>query len=367
MKESADSWNDILLKLPNPHILQTEQWSLVKAQTGWAPIKQVWFRDDKFPEAAALVLQRAIPVAGLAARLRILYVPKGPLLDWQNSQLRDQVLDGLQKLALRQNAIFIKIDPDVALGFGIPGEVGSREDETGHNLVADLNKRGWLCSQDQIQFKNTVIIDLDPSEETLLAQMKQKTRYNIRLAERKGIRVRSGDEKDLPTLYHMYAETSVRDGFVIRDEQYYENTWKNFIRAGLAKPLIAEFEGEQVAALILFLFGNRAWYMYGMSRDAHRDKMPNYLLQWEAIRQAKASGVHWYDLWGAPDEFTEQDSMWGVFRFKEGLGGNVVRHIGAWDYPSQPILYKLYAQILPKLLNIVRRRGQNQTRQALSN
>ena len=366
MTSNSTSWNDILSSLPDPHALQTEQWSLVKSQTGWTPIQKVWLGDDNSPNAAALVLQRTIPVAGMAARLRILYVPKGPILDWKNHQLRTRILADLERLARVQGAIFIKIDPDVPLGFGIPGENGSHEDETGQHVIAELSKRGWIYSQDQVQFKNTVVIDLTPAEETLLGQMKQKTRYNVRLAERKGIRVHVGDESDLAAMYRMYAETSVRDGFVIRDEKYYETTWKTFMRSGLGKTLIAEYENEPVAALILFMYGNRAWYMYGMSREIHRDKMPNYLLQWEAMRLAKNSGIRWYDLWGAPEEFSEQDSMWGVYRFKEGLGGTVVRHIGAWDYPAQPVFYKLYTQILPKVLNIMRWRGKAQTRQVLS-
>jgi lipid II:glycine glycyltransferase (peptidoglycan interpeptide bridge formation enzyme) len=196
--------------------------------------------------------------------------------------------------------------------------------------------------------------------------MKQKTRYNIRLSERKGVSVRKGDAQDLPLLYRMYAETSVRDGFVIRDEHYYLTLWNSFLQQGLAQPLIAEVEGEPVAGVMIFLFGERAWYLYGMSREAHREKMPSYLLQWEAMRLAKARGCREYDLWGAPDVFDESDSMWGVFRFKEGLGGRVVRTAGAWDYPSRPLLYTLYTRVLPAVLDRMRSRRQARTRQEVA-
>jgi lipid II:glycine glycyltransferase (peptidoglycan interpeptide bridge formation enzyme) len=99
-----------------------------------------------------------------------------------------------------------------------------------------------------------------------------------------------------------------------------------------------------------------------MSRQAHREKMPNYLLQWEAIRRAKAAGCTTYDLWGAPNVFSEDDPLLGVFRFKLGLGGSVVRTIGAWDFPVRPLAYKLYAQVLPRLLERMRRRGKAETR-----
>jgi lipid II:glycine glycyltransferase (peptidoglycan interpeptide bridge formation enzyme) len=119
-------------------------------------------------------------------------------------------------------------------------------------------------------------------------------------------------------------------------------------------------------SVIPFRFAGRAWYLYGMSRDLHRERMPNYLLQWEALRRARTSGCNEYDLWGAPDRFDESDPLWGVYRFKEGLGGEVVRGLGAWDLPVQPLLYRLYTQTLPRLLDVMRKRGRAQTKSALS-
>ncbi len=180
------------------------------------------------------------------------------------------------------------------------------------------------------------------------------------------MQVRLGTPGDLELLYRLYAETSVRDGFVIRDRDYYLDVWGTFERAGLADFLIAEVEDAPVAGLVLFRFAGRAWYLYGMSRDAHRERMPNYLLQWEAMRRAKAAVCESYDLWGAPDVFDESDSMWGVFRFKEGLGAQVVRTAGAWDYPSRPLAYVLYTRVLPRVLDLMRRRGRARTRQEVS-
>ena len=115
-----------------------------------------------------------------------------------------------------------------------------------------------------------------------------------------------------------------------------------------------------------FAQGNRAWYLYGGSTDAERERMPNYLLQWEAMRRAKARGCTQYDLWGAPDVFDESDPMWGVFRFKEGIGGQVARMAGAWDYPARPMAYVLYTRVLPRILDMMRRRGRERTRQEVS-
>lgn len=389
MVNNVQDWNKLIEGLPGAHVLQSYEWGQLKARYGWEPLPVVWLKEgpgwamQRLPAeglagrtpagsapasvaAAALVLQRALPVRGLAARLRMLYAPKGPLLDWANEPLRRQVLADLHGLARRQGAFLIKIDPDVPLGSGIPGTPEAATDPLGQALLAELQARGWRFSNEQVQFRNTVRIDLQGDESELLARMKQKTRYNIRLAQRKGVTVRLGSREDLDLLYQMYAETSLRDGFVIREEGYYRAVWDSLMAAGLAEPLIAEVEGEAVdpavAAVIVFRFGRTAWYQYGMSLDRHRERMPNYLLQWEAMLRAKAHGCQVYDLWGAPDEFNESDSMWGVFRFKEGLGGQVVRHIGAWDLPVNPLLYSLYAQALPRLLDVMRRRGRAQTR-----
>jgi lipid II:glycine glycyltransferase (peptidoglycan interpeptide bridge formation enzyme) len=135
--------------------------------------------------------------------------------------------------------------------------------------------------------------------------------------------------------------------------------------APACEPLIAEVEGEPVAAIFVFYFAGRAYYLYGMSREFHREKMPNYLLQWEAMRRARAAGCDAYDLWGAPDVFDEGDSMWGVFRFKEGLGGQVLRTLGAWDFTPRTFWYKLYSEILPRMLNLLRSRGKSRTKQQI--
>ena len=363
----SQAWNKLVSGLPQAHVLQTWQWAEVKAQYGWEPLPTVWHDRQEEPAAAAMVLGRRLRAGRLSTGLRVMYVPKGPILrDWNDPGLRGQVLSDLRSLALRNGAIFIKIDPDVRLGVDVPGEAGAADDPAGAAVAADLKSHGWRFSTEQIQFRNTVWIDLAPKEEALLMNMKQKTRYNVRLAARKGVEVRVGTQSDLEMLYRMYAETSVRDGFVIRDQGYYLQVWNTFLQAGMAEALIAEVAGQAVAAVVVFRFAGKAWYLYGMSRDAHREKMPSYLLQWEAIRRAKRAGCSGYDLWGAPDEFGEQDPLWGVYRFKEGLGGTVVRHIGAWDLPVRPVHYWLYTRVLPRVLAWMHRRGMAQTRESIT-
>ena len=377
---SLNQWNEIIASLPDPHLLQSYEWGQVKARYGWQPLYLVWTsagerfeysQDTAFlaklapaqVAAAALVLKKSVLKRAFAAQLCLLYAPKGPLLRWEDESLRAHVLDDLQSFARRQGAIFLKIDPDVILGRGIPGSEDDLPHAPGLAMQQELPGRGWRYAADQIQFKNTVLLEVSVTDEEMLARMKQKTRYNVRLAAKKGLTVRAGTPADWAALYRMYAETSVRDGFVIRDQAYYQVVWRTFAHCSAA--LIAEFEGEPVAAVYLFHFAGRAYYLYGMSREAHRDKMPNYLLQWEAMRWAREQGCQVYDLWGAPDEFDESDSMWGVFRFKEGLGGRVQRSLGAWNYAPSPLWYGLYTNFVPRLIDLMRSRGKARVRQAV--
>lgn len=379
-----NKWNQIVKSLPDPHLLQTGEWAELKSRYGWKPLPFVWYqkkgiyhlaRDEEVfevggePAAAALVMKRSLPLG-----LSVFYVPKGPLLsDWADRVLRQRVLADLVELAGQEQGILLKIDPEVPRGRGIPGEEGAAENPVGKDLISELKDGGWKFSPDQVQYRNTVLVDLKPSEEDLLMNMKSKTRYNIRLAGRKGVEIRSGDQGDMDRLYSMYAKTSVRGGFTIRDEAYYRDLWNLFLPAEkdpgkdpVAEPLIAEVDGEPVAGAVMFRFGGRAYYLQGMSRTAHREKMPTYLIQWEGMRWAKQAGCELYDMWGAPDEFSRDDPMWGVYRFKRGFGGEVLRTIGAWDYVLKPNLYWAYTHIWPQILNVMRTFREQQTEQEAS-
>ena len=359
---NPEEWNALISQMPYPHLLQTREWAEAKKPFGWEAHYKTWHDANGKLIAAAQILQRSIHIPGTNRNLCMFYVPKGPLLhDWADSSLRALVLSDLAEFAKEKRAFVIKIDPDVNLGLGLPDE--EHTDPIGSSLVNELRDSRWQFSNEQVQMRNTMLIDLNKSEEALLAAMKQKTRYNLRLAERKGVKVRHGNPADFPLLYRMYAETSVRDRFVIRSEEYYREVWDRFFQAGMLTPLIAEVEGQAVAGLMLFIFGKQSWYLYGMSRDQAREWMPNYLLQWEAIKASQKTGCDTYDLWGAPDEFNKSDPMWGVYRFKLGLGAHEARHIGAWDLPVQPFVYSLYTQVLPRVISVMRWRGRRSTRQ----
>lgn len=357
MMQEADfnrsEWNKLISSFSSAHILQSWEWGEFKEKNGWQVNRFIWKKEDRI-YAAAQILQRREHLLPFGLKPGIIYLPRGPVMDWDDFNKIDEVLDDLQDYGNKQNAIFVKIDPEVIIKTcdGEPGFSQNENHSTSYKTI--LLNHGWKNSLDQVQFRNTMWVDLTASENDLLSSMKQKTRYNIRLAERKAVKVRHATPEDFPLLYTLYSQTCIRDGFIIRPGEYYFSIWKLLYENGMAKALIAEVDNTAVAGLILFYFAEKCWYFYGMSSDLHREKMPNYLLQWEAIKLAKSLGCKIYDLWGAPDSLDESDPMWGVYRFKEGLGGKFVQTIGAWDYPENSFQYHLYNFLIPKFLAISR-------------
>lgn len=312
------------LQAHHSHFLQSWAWGEFKAKFGWAA------HHLQTDQAAAQILFRRLPLG-----LTIGYVPKGPLLDWNDEAAVKTTLSRLRAIAKQQGAIFLKIEPPVAI-----------ENET---------VRQWLLQSgfqaaDTIQPNSTSVVDIRGDEADILARMKQKTRYNIRLAARKGVSVRVGSGADMPTFYQLSQLTATRDGFAIHDLAYYQTVYDGFAPDDCAL-LLAEFEGQPLAALMVFRHQQTAYYVYGASSNERRNLMPTYLIQWEAMRWARALGCTQYDLWGLPDadaatleaEFQHRhDGLWGVYRFKRGFNGQLERSLGAFDQVYRPLLYRLY-------------------------
>ncbi len=312
-------WNDALRHFESPHVLQSWEWGDFKSRWGWSAQRWALMGDDGLPCALVQVLRRQI------GPLCALYAPKGPVTA-ADPLCYNKVLAWLEHRARAQRAVWVKLDGDPwSPAFGL-------------SQARDmLRRRAWFFSPSQVQFRNTAHTDLRGSDDELLARMKPKWRYNIRLAERRGVVVRIAQPSDEALLYRMYAETGARDGFIIREQPYYADAW----RAMHATGFIAERDGEALAGLVLFTFADRAWYFYGMSRSHGREHMPNHLLQWAAMRWARDHGCRVYDWWGAPERLDESDPMWGVYRFKEGFGAQFVEGLGAWDYAPSRLLYRL--------------------------
>jgi len=345
-----DQWSALLSDLPAAHILQSWEWGDFKqATTGWVPYRYAFRRGGQIVAAASIGVRQVGP-------FRLMYAPKGPALDYTDGELSKQVIDWLMTYARQERTVWLKIDPDVAQATGEPGSDEDTLYLPGQQLQQLLRQRGWYFSDDQVQFRNTIVIDLRASEDDLLMQMSQNTRRKVRQAEKKEVSLRPATPDDLPVLYQLYAETGQRDGFLIRPYAYYASLWRDFMQRGLAHAIIAEYAGAPIAHVILFRFGQTCWYFYGASSEAERQRMPNYALQWAAMRWAKAQGCIRYDMWGAPNDFSESDPMWGVYQFKRGFRGTVVRHIGAWDYAPYGMLYRAYTRGWPRLRGWLRQR-----------
>jgi lipid II:glycine glycyltransferase (peptidoglycan interpeptide bridge formation enzyme) len=203
-------------------------------------------------------------------------------------------------------------------------------------------------------------LNLTPSIDDLLAGCKPKWRYNIRLAEKKGVIVRTGHKPgDLKTFYELLQETAKRDRFLVRGYSYYEHMWDTLVDPGYTELFLTEYEGETIAGALSFVFGDKCWYTYGASSNSHRNVMPNHLMQWRMIEWAKESGCAWYDFRGVSQqkESDSSDHLSGLNRFKEGFGAQFEEYIGEFDLPLSAAWYWAWTVGKPKMASFLRRRG----------
>ena len=320
-----EQWDRLVAADPRGHLLQTWAWGQLKGEFGWAPERLAVERDGALLAGAQVLYRRVGP-------LRIAYIPKGPVWVEDDEPLVTALWQAIHRQARRRGAILLKVEPEW------------REDEA---PPAWLGGQGWRPSRECIQPRRTIWVDLQATEEEILARMKPKWRYNIRLAERKGVQVREGRAAEVGIFYALLQITGRRDGFGIHRPEYYRRAWELFAPQERVKLYLASYQGEPLAGLMAYCFNRQAWYMYGASSDVHRELMPNHGLQWRAMQWAKAQGCIRYDLWGISDVDPRSPAaaLGGVQRFKEGFGGEVVRYVGAYDYPYSRPLYALLERL----------------------
>jgi peptidoglycan pentaglycine glycine transferase (the first glycine) len=315
---STSEWDRFLAGYPEAHILQTSAWGDLKSSFGW----QVERIQAGF--SGAQILFRRLPLG-----FSIGYIPKGPVgQDWT------ALWPEIDRLCAARHAILLKVEPD-----------GWEEDQP----VFAEQLKGFRPGGIPVQPRRTIILALEGPETAWLERMKQKTRYNIRLAEKKDICVRPSTDVD--AFYQMMQATGRRDGFGVHSLSYYRRAFELFHPYGQVELFRADYQGKPLAGLMVFARGKRAWYFYGASTDVERSRMPAYLLQWEAMRWAARQGCTSYDLWGIPDEeetvleeaFEQRhDGLWGVYRFKRGFGGQMKRAAQTWEKVYIPALDTFY-------------------------
>jgi lipid II:glycine glycyltransferase (peptidoglycan interpeptide bridge formation enzyme) len=325
------AWDAFVASHLDGHLLQTSPWAALKARVGWQAERVALAQDGRMV-AGAQVLLRRLPWGQTLA-----YVPKGPLVDWRHAAQVRELLAALREAVVPHRPALLKLEPDLP-------------DSPQLDLI--LNSHG-LRRGHAVQPRSTIHLDLSQGTEAVLAGMKQKWRYNVRLAERKGVIVRPMTAADLPTWHAMNAETGQRDGFGVHQPGYYETAFELF-PPDQARWLLAEFQGQQLAAMAAFALGRKSWYMWGASSSLERQRMPNHALQWAGIAWAASQSCASYDLWGIPDEVGadatayaddfagQQGGLWGVYRFKQGFGGQIVRYTGAWDLPVSAVGRRVY-------------------------
>ncbi|MBK7779909.1 MAG: peptidoglycan bridge formation glycyltransferase FemA/FemB family protein [Ardenticatenia bacterium] len=336
-------WDQWVLKMPRPHLLQSADWGALKERWGWTAARFKWTAaadaTDSKPLAVAQVLMRRLGRLPLSMG----YVARGPLVDdgGDASRWRRPLLD-LAAWARQRGLLYLKMDPDVA------------RDRT--DLSATWRELGWRPSAEQIQFAHTMTSDLD-ADEVMMAGMHAKTRYNIGLAARRGVVVRDAGIAGIDAFLDLYGATGRRAGFGLRAPTYYRDLIEDFHRRGQCTVLLAEREGEPLAAVIPVVFGPTAWYLYGASGERGREHMPAFAAQWESLRWARDRGCRRYDWWGGPDPDDPADPLWGVARFKAGFGAVLTPQLGAWDLSTRPAAHALYRRLAAwRLERIVRGR-----------
>ncbi len=314
--DRRQEWDAIAEK--SSEILQSWGWGLVKAPSGWEPLRVT------FPGGAASVLKRKLPYVNMS----FFYIPRGPVLDLSSGKDVAEFIQAMKELSKRHKAVFLRMDPEVS--------------EDNSAVKGLLGSSGLIPAKKQIQPRSTFILDISRDLESIKASFESKFRYNIHVAEKHGVEIKMENTEDAVEKFHsIYMETASRQTFIIHPLSYYKNILREVIGRGNGAIFMAYKDSAPVAGVIIFNFGKRAWYMYGASSSAARNHMPNNLLHWEVIKWAKARGLKEYDLWGIPSRPDEKHPLWGVYRFKKGFNGELKKFIGAYDLPFNLPLYYL--------------------------
>ena len=315
---SKEQWQKFCLENPEHSLLQDAEWGDLKSGFGWTP---AYVREGN---AGAMVLFRSLPLG-----LTIGYIPRGPV-----GRDFGALWPEVHALCRKHHAVFLRVEPDFW-----------RDTDEAGTLAATMDS--FIPAFATVQPPRTVLISLEGSEDEWLARMNQKTRYNIRLSQKKDLTVEETD--DTAVFHDLMTLTGSRDAFGVHSEAYYRKCLDCFRDGKKGRILLVRYQGKPLGAIMLFIEGRRGYYLYGASSNEERNRMPNYLVQWTAMKICKEAGCTEYDLWGIPDEEEEtleaqfqdrHDGLWQVYRFKRGFGGQVLRTMGSFDYVYMPLLYR---------------------------
>ena len=370
-------WDQFVNEHPRGHFLQSWGWGELKANGGWYPLRLALMDEQRQQIVAAAQVLCRTPAHLPLWTGHLAYIPKGPVIDWSQPQLCQAFFTQLNAYLRQRGALALRMEPNQEVKAleqvpmttsSIVGKpcLGDRHESTegSHLPIAGTLSGGevtlfgeqatlplLLYPVPPIQPVRTILLDLAPDEATLLAHMKEKWRYNLRLAERKEVKVREArTREDVHAWYALMQTTSERDHFGIHTLDYYLHAWSTFFPRQQARLFLAEYGGQVLAGIFVALFARQAIYLFGASGDEHRNLMPNYLLQWEAIRWAKQQGATRYDFGGIAATDNENDPLAGIHRFKSGWGGKVVRFVGCYEHIYRPLEMKIARRYMAGLV-----------------
>lgn len=349
VREATDGdrgvFNGFVAGSPTGDLLQSFEWGdLKKRSGGWTPVRFLALEGERVVGAVS-ILKRKLPKVNRC----IFYAPRGPVCDFGDEAVLSALIAAVRERAGSEGAILFKVDPPV-----VSRDAGSALEALGFRRAGGADGFGG------VQPRCVMVLDIRPSLDDVMANFKPKWRYNIRLAEKKGVTVRSDCTKeDLRSFYSVLKETAARDRFLVRGFDYYEAMWDTLVEAGYARLFLTEYEGEVIAGALSFVFGDKCWYTYGASSNAHRNVMPNHLMQWRMIEWAKESGCASYDFRGVSpnQEEGEDDHLYGLNRFKRGFGAEFVEYIGEFDIPFSGGWYWAWTVLKPRVISLLKKRG----------
>lgn len=340
-KADRDRWNCLIERGPEYSLTQMFEWGEFKESQGWIAYRLAVTDGDGYVAGAQLLIR---PI--MRGTFSVAYIPRGPIARPVSGPVLDILLGQIHRFARKHRAVFLKIEP--------PWEY---EPAVG-NL---LSHYGFFSSPHTFKPRASIIVDLTPEPDAILANMHRSTRYNIRLACRRGIVVERGTSQDIPTFYELLGATAKRSHFPIRDIDYYERQYQYLSGQGKATLLLAKHEGRTIGARIACTCGDRATDLHGADSGDVRHLKVNHRLVWEAMKWAKEHGCLSFDLWGVPDEVGAyyvngkaipkdlEKGFWGVYQFKRGFGGKIVYYEGAYDYQYVPMYHRITNLLFSKL------------------
>ena len=323
----ADRWNRFVEASPTGNIPQTFEWGELRDTLGGEVLRLGAVEDGDLRGTMLAIVGRA-PLL----RRPYLYVPRGPVVDDPAGPALAALVARAEAEGRHRRAFMLKVEPSVPDGDAA--------------WLAALRHLGFRRNRFATHPRRSWVLDIRPSETELLAGMKEKWRYNIRLAERKDVVVRAAAPEDVDTFYRLYQETAARDGFFIHPQRHYADILRLYGARDAAVLLLAEYEGTPIAGLIVVRCGPIATYMFGASSNLHRNRMPNHLLQWNAIRWAKARGCATYDFRAIAEVLDPAEDLYSLYTYKQGFGGSSILALETHDKPLNRPVYWAYLRSL---------------------